>query len=392
MRTTSFALPRGISPKRFFLPFLRLGLVAFGGPAMVAYIKALAVSKEGWLSEDDFNEGVVLCQAIPGATALQMAAYVGLRASGPMAAVVSFLGFALPAFLLMLSLSALYVWGQELGGVVALFQGLKVIVVAIVLNATWGFGRRLLHNPRDFLLALLAAGLLLQGLSPFAVIGGAALAGIFLYRELAPGALPSAPHGGAASVARQALTIGLAVALVLAALYLLDGELFSLAVVMMKVDLFAFGGAFAALPLLLHEVVKVRGWLQPEVFMDGVALGQVTPGPVVITATFIGYMVRGLVGALVATVAVFTPSLSVLVLLAPVFARLRGSVLFHRATRGVLCSFVGLLLFVTLRFALSADWDVAKALLFAASAGALLRGAEIVYVVLLGAGVSVLLF
>lgn len=95
----------------------------------------------------------------------------------------------------------------------------------------------------------------------------------------------------------------------LLAFYIADKRLFNLAALMMKIDLFAFGGGFASLPLMLHEIVTVRGWIDHKTFMDGIALGQVTPGPIVITATFVGYMLHGLSGALAATLGMFTPSL-----------------------------------------------------------------------------------
>ncbi len=111
----------------------------------------------------------------------------------------------------------------------------------------------------------------------------------------------------------------------------LDARLYRLAAFLLRVDLFAFGGGFAALPLLFHEIVTVRGWLDARTFMDGIALGQVTPGPIIITATFVGYLVGGLAGALVATVAIFSPSFVVLVAAAPVLNPHTRSPQFTRA-------------------------------------------------------------
>ena len=125
-----------------FTSFLELGMTAFGGPAMIAYIRQMAVEKRSWLRADSFDDGVALCQAIPGATAMQTAAYVGLRVRGVAGAAVSFVGFGLPAFALMMVLSALYARTQDLPAVVSAFSGLRAIIVALVANATVSFGRR----------------------------------------------------------------------------------------------------------------------------------------------------------------------------------------------------------------------------------------------------------
>ena len=161
---------------------------------------------------------------------------------------------------------------------------------------------------------------------------------------------------------------------------------------MMKVDLFAFGGGFASLPLMLQEVVHVRGWMDAKTFMDGIALGQVTPGPIVITAAFVGYLTHRLLGAIVAAIAIFTPSFLLLVLTAPFFNRLKGSPAFTNATHGVLASFVGLLLYVTIRFAIAVPWDLFRILLVLAALAALFKKVDLIYIVLIGAALSLLLF
>jgi chromate transporter len=181
-------------------------------------------------------------------------------------------------------------------------------------------------------------------------------------------------------------------ALGLLLLYLFRPDLFSLALLMLKVDLFAFGGGFASLPLMLREVVHVRGWLDARTFMDGIALGQVTPGPIVMTAAFVGYLTHQFFGAVVATGAIFTPSFFVLVLTAPFFDRLKGSPAFVKATHGILASFVGLLLYVTIGFAAAVPWDLFRILLVLAALAALVRKVDLVYIVVIGAALSLLLF
>ena len=166
---------------RLFLAFLGLGLTAFGGPAMVAYIKDLSVKKNNWLDEETFKDGVVLCQAIPGATAMQTAAYVGLRARGIRGALSTYIGFGLPAFVLMLTLSFLYAKYNSLNQVSGLFRGLAVIVVAIVANATYSFGKGSIKNYKELVITMLAAILFWISVSPFLVIIGAALAGMVFF-------------------------------------------------------------------------------------------------------------------------------------------------------------------------------------------------------------------
>jgi chromate transporter len=124
------SLNHGATAGNLFFSFLRLGLTAFGGPAMVAYIKEMSVNRHGWLGEETFKDGVILCQSVPGATAMQTAAYVGLRAKGVTGALTSYIGFGSPAFILMLSSAICKVCCS---GIISLFNGLQV-VVAIVAN------------------------------------------------------------------------------------------------------------------------------------------------------------------------------------------------------------------------------------------------------------------
>jgi chromate transporter len=373
-----------------FFSFLKLGATAFGGPAMVPYIGKMAVEQKQWLNDQTFRDGVALCQTIPGATAMQTAAYVGFRARGVFGAAASFIGFGLPAFLLMVGLSVFYARSQNLAPVVSVFNGLQTIVVAIVANATVSFGKSSLKGFRDLVLAAIAAGMVASRWSPILVILLAALLGLMLYKS---DSLPrsSVSAVGQSSFARPVLTVASVAVLALIILFLFERKLFDLAAIMFRIDLFAFGGGFAAVPLMFHEIVEVRSWMDAQTFLNGIALGQITPGPIVITATFVGYMVYGLIGAIVATVGVFLPSLLIVVGLVPYFDRLRNSIYFARAIRAILCSFVGLLLTVTFRLALTISWDIPRILLATAAFVALLLKVEIIWIVLIGAIVSVVL-
>ncbi len=395
-RTKMTTLPTsGVSSRpsllQLFFAFLRLGLTAFGGPAMVAYIRKLSVERKGWLSADDFKNGAALCQVIPGATAMQTAAYVGLKARGVPGAAVCFLGFGLPAFALMLAFAALYVSTRTLPAVASAFSGLQAIIVAVIANAALAFGKKTLKKWVHWLIAALSALLFYLNLHPLLVLALAALAGLLLLKP-DPGVGKSSPPVYSSSSPLPLLGILAAYGLGLLALFFLRRDLFDLSLLLFLVDLTAFGGGFASVPLMYHEIVEVRGWLAGQTLMDGIVLGQVTPGPIVITATFIGYLLGGLLGSVVATVSIFLPSFLIVIGIAPYFARLQSSPLFQKGITAVLCSFVGLLAAVTLRFALDVPWDLAHGLLSATALLALLLKVDILWVVLAGTLLSIVLF
>jgi chromate transporter len=374
-----------------FTSFLRLGVTAFGGPAMVAYIRKMAVEEKHWLDDPSARDGVALCQTIPGATAMQMTAYVGFRARGVGGAAVSFIGFGLPAFLFMMILSALYARTHTLPVVVSGFNGLQAIVVAVVANATLSFGRSLIRNWKNVINALIAAGLFGLRVSPILVIIIAAFLGIILYNKqpVLPAGMPTKKaHDAPKSLILLLSATGIGFGL----MFLLDRKLFDLAALMFKIDLFAFGGGFASVPLMFYEVVQVRSWLDGPTLLNGIVLGQVTPGPIVMTATFIGYLLRGPLGGLLATVCVFLPSFMIVVGTASYFDRLRSSPYFKKVITSIMCSFVGLLLTVTIRFAMDIPWDVTRIFLSGAAFAALIMKVDILWVVLVGTGISLVAF
>ena len=368
-----------------------LGSYAFGGPAMVVYIKDLAVRRNKWLDEDTFNDGVALCQSVPGAIAMQVAAYVGLKTRGTTGALLSYFGFGLPAFIFMTILARLYMRFHAMPQVIALFLGLKVIVVAIIVNAASSFSKSATKDYRDIFIALASAVLLWMGVSPFLVIMGAAVVGSLLFREIAGAkTVVTGRHDFSGLKHISAMVALFFTGMIF--LYYTNNGLMRLAAVMLKIDLFAFGGGFAALPLMLHQVVDVKGWIDNKTFMDGIALGQITPGPIIITATFVGYVLYGFAGALVSTVAIFTPSFLIVLFTVPFFDRLKGSRFFLRSVRAILATFVGLLLFVAIKFALSVSWTIGSILLCFASFLALLKKVDVLYIVVAGAFISILLF
>ncbi|MGV1099389.1 chromate efflux transporter [Thiovibrio sp. JS02] len=390
--------PEGDDPRRqappglgeIFPAFFKVGLTAFGGPAMVSHIRELVVVKKRWLAPDIFQEGIALCQTLPGAIAVNMAAYAGYRCRGIPGMLLAFLGFGLPAFALMLFLSVIYKATRAMPAAEAIFSGLAVVVVAIVAHASLTFGRNSLKAAADFALAVLAALLLFFRVNPFLVILSGGLLGLVLFRLRATEFLRQGRHRPGSCRDAALLLAGFAASMLF--LWLAAPGLFELARVMAKIELFAFGGGYTAISLMFHEVVAARDWLDNQTLLDGVALGQLTPGPILNTATFIGYFVSGLAGAIVATLGIFFPGLILVAGALPLFDRLRSSAFFPRFIRGVIACFVGLLLFVTVKFALAISWDLRHLLLLLASFAALVLKVDLLFVVA-GAGLaSYLLF
>lgn len=373
-----------------FLAFLRLGLTAFGGPAMIAYIKELVVWKYKWSEESVFEQGLALCQTLPGPMVVNTASYLGLRLKGIPGMLACFTGFLLPSALMMFAFSGLYYKSYHMPVLTSVFNGLQVIVVVIIIKATSSWGRETLKTRRDVLLALITTLVLLGKINPFFVIMGAALAGIIYYDR--GGSEAASPQLGTAGYGRAALLLFVFFVVFILLLFWFHKNLFDLALVMTKIALFSFGGGYGALPLMFHEVVETRGWLDSKTFLDGVALGQVTPGPILINATFVGYLREGVLGSLVGTLAVFFPGLILVAATTPVFDRLKSSRYFLRATRGIKTSFFGLFLFMAIKFALAIPWNLTKFVLAAAALAALVKKIDLLYVVLIGTALSALLF
>ena len=383
-----------------FFAFLKLGMTAFGGPAMVAFIRDLCVKKNQWVSDNDFRDGVALVQTLPGATAMQAAAYAGVRASGPKGALAAYIGFGLPAFLLMSGLTTAYQHGNDIKQVISFFSGLQLIVIAMVAKAAMDFGRKTVKSWQDAMLTAAGALYIIADGSPVTVIIISALAAPILYRNMPVGKRDDEERGqdfkscrDLNSAGNHTLTFGLlatlTVSLMLVILYMFDRGLFQLSWIMLKIDLFAFGGGYASLPMMLHELVQSNHLLDAKTLMDGIALGQITPGPIVITATFAGLLLQGMAGAVVATISIFSPSFIILIITTPWFDRIRHSIYLKMAMRGILCSFTGLLIAVATKFAMATDWTLVAAVICAGSFTALILRINILWVALAGGVISI---
>jgi chromate transporter len=376
------------SLSNLFCSFLRLGTVAFGGPAMIPYIRKLALSHK-WVDEHCFDDGVAFCQTIPGATAMQTAAYVGLKANGIAGAAASFIGFGLPAFTLMMILSALYARFHTLPAAISAFGGLHAVVIAIMASATVLFGKTAIKNRRNAAIAAFCVALFGAAVNPIIVIAAAGFAGFVMLRN-------QGKSGTEIHISPQAcyfkliMVILLVFGLGLAMLFFVARPLFDIGFLMARIDLLAFGGGFASVPLMFHYVVQVHSWMDRPTFLDGIVLGQITPGPIVITATYIGYLLAGLIGGIIATLSVFLPSFLMVVALAPYFDRLRAKPAFRKIIAGILSSFVGFLAVVTLRFAVGIHWNLTLSLLSILSFIALIFKVDILSVVAVGILVSII--
>jgi chromate transporter len=238
----------------------------------------------------------------------------------------------------------------------------------------------------------IAAALFGLNVNPILVILLAALMGLALIKPRQFNPSHPALAGQNTTYAKPLLLIFSVFAIGFLLLFIFSQTLFNLAILMFRIDLFAFGGGFASVPLMFHEIVEVRHWMNSQTFMNGIVLGQVTPGPIVITATFVGYILGGPLGGVIATIGIFLPSFVLVVGILPYFDRLRASPSFNKVISGVLCSFVGLLLTVTIRFALNVHWDISHILLASGALVALLLNADILWVVVVGTIISVIMF
>jgi len=385
-----------ISLRLLFTKFFGLGATAYGGPAMVSQIKEMAVKKNGWMKEGEFMRGVALCQLIPGATMVQVVTYIGYRMRGIWGALAAAVAFVLPAFIALLVLSAIYFKYHSLWFIQALFKGLGAIIVAIILNTCITFGRSILKDWKLILIAALSFVAFFFQWNFVLIFVFAALAGLLLHPKVpATKAGPSGEATPGAAKNGEYLAVALLAAficLLFVVSYLLDPRIATLSLNLSKIGALAFGGGFTAIPLIQYEMVDRFQWLSTKEFLDGIALGQVTPGPILITATFVGYKVSNLLGAIMATLGMFFPSFFILVLLVPYHDRLRGIEKVRMMEQGVLGSFIGMLALVLYNFGRASLVDVPRILMAAAAFFAIYKKISLPYILLAGGLLSILIY
>jgi len=353
----------GPSVRKVFSTFLHLGLTAYGGLAMVEPIRRRVVQEKGWLSQKEFLDGLALCQLLPGATVVQLATYVGYRLRHTKGALAAAAAFILPAFVLMLGLSFLYFRYGDLAWVKAVSQGLGPVVIALLLQALWRFQEIIRRHWLDLGIAVLTLGALWTGLHYLLVFMGAGLLRLALGWKWSPLAVSTEqPHSGSAPSPGLWLT---QVCGALAILTLLFWGLWNwqhqlgvMSLIFLKIGVVAFGGGYAMIPILQWDMVDHLGWLTLRQFLDGILLGFVTPGPIIITATFIGYWIKGLLGALVATVSIFLPPILLIIFLTPFYQRVKEGQWVRQVIQGILAALVGMLVLVVIQMGRASlvDW------------------------------------
>jgi chromate transporter len=390
-----------------FLSLLKIGLVGFGGGlAVIAQIRTLAVQQRHWLTEQEFAAGFALAQTLPGTAAGNTATYVGLRVRGWKGAAVAISGFILPSMLMMIVLAILYRHLRYLPDTDRLFHGFNAAVVAVIIVTAWRMGRNTLIKPWQWLIAVIACIVVaFFSATVIEVVLAAGLAGIFIdsfaekqlrklgqlsgvrsrrkriaarmtlqrrrrrLREthfvggyltramaeervrqaaLTPPEVATSDHAendrgddtpdSLKKILRSSVLLGLSMP-VLAKIALL----LTLSTIFLRIGSITFGGGFVMIPLIEAEVVDSHHWLTHQEFVDATALGQITPGPVLITATFIGYRVAGTLGALVATISIFLPSFLMMVVAGSSLARFHTNTIVQSFLRGVTPAVVGLL-------------------------------------------------
>ncbi|WP_280141298.1 chromate efflux transporter [Maridesulfovibrio ferrireducens] len=361
------------------MTFLKLGLTAFGGPAMIPYIRKEVVDNKKWVSEEDFSAGTALAQLVPGATAMQVTAWAGLNTRGISGSFVAYLGFGLPAFVMICALSAAYISLDHIPAVESMFAGLKAVVTALIAHAAINFSVRYLSRNSAKLMAFTVGCWLAFKGNPITILVIMCTLSALFFTDIT--GQPSKKHSQIKSGLKGPLFLTAGFLLFLAVLFLTENKFFPLAFTMAKVDLFAFGGGYVSLPIMLHEVVNNYHWMTQSVFMDGIALGQITPGPVVMTSAFIGYMLDGVLGAAVATISVFAPSFIMINLVAPFYDRLRSSALLQRALYGSLISLVGLMAAMAGQFLLTVKPQAGNIVILITAFVLLRRGTNIILVV-----------
>lgn len=307
--------------------FGRLGFLGFGGPqAHIAMQNDEAVVRRQWLTQDQFSDGMAICEMLPGPASTQMGIYLGYIRAGQLGALVAGLAFVAPAFVIVVTLSWAYFRWQALPQLDAVFFGIAPVMIAIILGFCWKLGKKSIHDRFGIAIAIAVGLAVVWGrLNPLVAFILAGLVGLVLYhpRRSGPPQPLWLPFG-----LMMSLPLAVTTPEVLALSSFWGGErigefFWPLLTVFFKTGTFTFGGGLVIIPLLEFEVVDQLHWLTRSEFINGIAIGQLSPGPVVLTSAFIGFKVAGVFGALVATVGIFTPSFLFIMAGAPILLRIR---------------------------------------------------------------------
>ncbi|NJN03879.1 MAG: chromate efflux transporter [Leptolyngbyaceae cyanobacterium RM1_1_2] len=380
---------------------MKLGTIGFGGPqAHIAMASDEAVVRRRWLTPEQFAEGLAVCEMLPGPASTQMGIYIGYVRAGQIGALVAGFCFIAPAFLIVVALAWVYFRFQSVPQLEAIFLGISPVVTAIILAFCWKLGKK---SVRDWKRGAIAVAVFLitvfTSLSVLIQFIVAGLLGLYWFR---PRSDSNSPIRAWLLPPLPLLAADLPVeTLTLASFWGTEriGDFFlPLALFFLKVGSFIFGGGLVIIPLLEFEVVEQLHWLTRTEFINGVAIGQLSPGPVVLTAAFVGYKVAGVLGALTASVAIFTPSFAFIMLAAPLLLRIRQNPWIRAFLQGVTPAVLGAIAAAAIPLAQAAldqpTWlySLAAALIGLAAAIALIRYKVPTWqLVLLGAVVGLLI-
>jgi chromate transporter len=290
--------------------FLRLGLLGFGGPvALVGQMERELVAERGWLSKEEIRESIAICQSLPGPLAIQVGIYISYLRAGFWGAWAGGWAFILPNFVIVAALGALFVYFGDLSPVTGIFYGVSPAVIALILHSCYRLAKLGMEDWIQWAIAAvcLAVTVILQAEVALLFIG-AGIVGIAYYGSLFRRPPVALQIAGAPLLAQLAPVAS-------------GSTLSKLMLFFLKAGCLTFGSGLVIVPFLEQGLVQQYGWLDERQFLIAVAVGMISPGPVVITATFVGYLVAGFWGSLVSTVCIFLPSFLLVLIAAPLLAR-----------------------------------------------------------------------
>jgi chromate transporter len=350
--------------------FLRLGTLAMGGPAAhIAMMEDEVVRRRRWMTHERFLDMLGVCNLIPGPNSTEMAIHIGQLRAGFAGLVVAGACFILPAAAIVLAIAWMYVRFGTMPQAVGLLYGIKPVIIAVVLQALWGLGRTAIKSRLLAVLAIIALIASLLDVNDMIVLLGGGLVMLAIRaledRAAARATLAAIPVAARASGAKGAALAAAAVAV--------PFSLTTLFLFFLKVGAVLFGSGYVLLAFLRTDLVDRLRWLTEAQLLDAVAVGQITPGPVFTTATFIGYILGGFRGAVVATLGIFLPSFFFVSISGPLIPHLRRSPLAGAFLDGVNVGAWALMAAVTLFLARSAIIDRTTTLLAISSAFVLIR-------------------
>lgn len=334
-----------------FFTFLKLGATAFGGyMSLVAIVQKQLVEIDKKMKEEDLLDGISLTSVLPGPVAVNTIAYVGYLLRGIPGATAAFAGIVLPSFFLVILLSWLYFTYGNIPAVKNIFSGIAPTITALIVTVAIGMARKTIKVPAQWVICLLAATLLIfigGFTTTFLIIIGSGIVGYFLFHQQ-QGKERLSNEEKLLFGNRQWIISGVVLLLLLCVL-LFGGQYpgapknIQIISTFSGISLTLFGGGYVVIPALHELFVENLGWLTSAEFADGIAIGQITPGPIFITATFIGYKVAGIMGALLATIAMFTPPMVLTVLLSRFVKTLNQSTLVKAAMKAVRAAVIGMI-------------------------------------------------